>query len=60
MMKIQKTLSLIFGLAGLILVIWGRVATYHCTEGEAFIKGWKFWLAAAGCALLGLWLTRKE
>ena len=40
----------------LTCVIAGRVETFHLTEGEAFIYGWKYWAAtiifAFGAGLL--------
>ena len=37
-------------LAALALVVVGRINTFHMTEGEAFIAGWPYWLAATAIA----------
>jgi hypothetical protein len=47
---------------GTAAIVFGRIITFHDTEGEALVNGLGFWLA--GCAFFGVaflmaWNTRK-
>ena len=46
--------------AAVIILVAGRIATWHCTEGEAMLAGWWYWCAAAGCGLIGVAMACGE
>ena len=40
-------------------VVAGRIATWHCTEMEALVAGWKYWVVSALAALPVLIYDRR-
>jgi len=55
----MKTLAWAMLILSVISVVAGRFATFHCTEMEALVAGWPYWLSAFGCAVLGMSLTLR-
>lgn len=48
--RVQRCVMWACVVLAMACVIAGRVETFHMTEGEAFIYGWKYWTATIGFA----------
>jgi hypothetical protein len=43
----------------LVCVVAGRVETFHMTEGEALVYGWKYWTATMAFAFGAVMLIKR-
>ncbi len=43
----------------MICVVAGRIETVHMTEGEAFIYGWKYWVATIAFVFVAALLSKR-
>ena len=48
-----------FFVMAMVCLIAGRAETFHMTEGEAFIYGWKYWIGTIFFALGAALLSRR-
>ena len=56
-MTTRTVLATTFIGIALIIVILCRIATLNCTEGQALVTMWPYWIAAMVSALVGIWLA---
>jgi len=56
----KTKLSVILTTIMIVSIVAGRVYTMRMTEGEAFISGWFFWLAAILSGLGALLLCKDS
>jgi hypothetical protein len=56
-MTTRTVLAVTFVGFGIVIIVLCRVATINCTEGQALISMWPYWIAAVVSCLFGVWLA---
>lgn len=58
--NIRYGLAIMLTIVAVVLVIGGRVVTFHQTEGEALVQAWRWWAGAVGSVFIALVLTSEQ
>ena len=53
-------LSVISAVAGIAVIVAGRIEGLHMTEGEALIELWEYWFIGGGLCLIGLYGMKRS
>lgn len=52
--KVKLGLAAVFTALTAVAIIGGRIATFHYTEMEALVEGWRWWISGLGFMVIAM------
>ena len=59
-LKVKRSLCAILLVVSVVLIIFGRVYTFHMTESESLISAWKYWSGSVVLIIIAVFLSQDK